>query len=104
MSSSASSASVAQTTSKPDFSSSKRYVSWTATLSSTRSTRLRVALCPSPTASSTPSNRNVTVVPAPDDSMVTRSEEHTSELQSHSDLVCRLLLEKKNEQCQLRCL
>src|SRR5437588_2286911 len=29
-----------------------------------------------------------------------RSEEHTSELQSHSDLVCRLLLEKKNEpQC-----
>src|SRR5260221_6361490 len=25
----------------------------------------------------------------------TRSEEHTSELQSHSDLVCRLLLEKK---------
>src|SRR5438034_2375321 len=27
---------------------------------------------------------------------VVRSEEHTSELQSHSDLVCRLLLEKKN--------
>src|SRR5438034_5588188 len=27
---------------------------------------------------------------------VRRSEEHTSELQSHSDLVCRLLLEKKN--------
>src|SRR5438132_3648132 len=27
--------------------------------------------------------------------MLTRSEEHTSELQSHSDLVCRLLLEKK---------
>src|SRR3712207_7200377 len=26
-----------------------------------------------------------------------RSEEHTSELQSHSDLVCRLLLEKKNK-------
>src|SRR5438034_2508969 len=26
---------------------------------------------------------------------VNRSEEHTSELQSHSDLVCRLLLEKK---------
>src|SRR5438132_10149806 len=26
----------------------------------------------------------------------TRSEEHTSELQSHSDIVCRLLLEKKN--------
>src|SRR5438034_3740572 len=28
-------------------------------------------------------------------SAVGRSEEHTSELQSHSDLVCRLLLEKK---------
>src|SRR5260221_11996045 len=26
-----------------------------------------------------------------------RSEEHTSELQSHSDLVCRLLLEKKRK-------
>src|SRR5215204_1766626 len=28
-----------------------------------------------------------------------RSEEHTSELQSHSDLVCRLLLEKKKKRC-----
>src|SRR5260221_8775301 len=26
-----------------------------------------------------------------------RSEEHTSELQSHSDIVCRLLLEKRNQ-------
>src|SRR5438034_7695319 len=31
-----------------------------------------------------------------------RSEEHTSELQSHSDLVCRLLLEKKKQVRQLR--
>src|SRR5437588_9281915 len=29
-----------------------------------------------------------------------RSEEHTSELQSHSDLVCRLLLEKKKKICK----
>src|SRR5438034_1748727 len=29
-----------------------------------------------------------------------RSEEHTSELQSHSDIVCRLLLEKKKERKQ----
>src|SRR5438034_7929011 len=29
-----------------------------------------------------------------------RSEEHTSELQSHSELVCRLLLEKKNNVLQ----
>src|SRR5437588_5491462 len=28
---------------------------------------------------------------------ISRSEEHTSELQSHSDLVCRLLLEKKKK-------
>src|SRR5438034_5947829 len=28
---------------------------------------------------------------------IRRSEEHTSELQSHSDLVCRLLLEKKKK-------
>src|SRR2546428_5737735 len=31
-----------------------------------------------------------------DDFDPVRSEEHTSELQSRSDLVCRLLLEKKN--------
>src|SRR2546428_6936067 len=30
-----------------------------------------------------------------------RSEEHTSELQSRSDLVCRLLLEKKKRQTSL---
>src|SRR5437667_4362802 len=28
---------------------------------------------------------------------ISRSEEHTSELQSHHDLVCRLLLEKKKK-------
>src|SRR5438034_3933706 len=36
--------------------------------------------------------RNILDVTADD-----RSEEHTSELQSHSDLVCRLLLEKKKK-------
>src|SRR2546422_2572206 len=30
----------------------------------------------------------------------TRSEEHTSELQSRLHLVCRLLLEKKKKECQ----
>src|SRR5260370_26109668 len=30
-----------------------------------------------------------------------RSEEHTSELQSHLNLVCRLLLEKKNKSDQV---
>src|SRR2546421_4138743 len=33
----------------------------------------------------------------PSRSDAARSEEHTSELQSRSDLVCRLLLEKKNK-------
>src|SRR5438132_9798470 len=37
---------------------------------------------------------NAEVVPGLD---IFRSEEHTSELQSHSDLVCRLLLEKKKK-------
>src|SRR5256886_7837787 len=32
--------------------------------------------------------------------LVTRSEEHTSELQSQSNLVCRLLLEKKKRTCR----
>src|SRR2546430_3330004 len=31
----------------------------------------------------------------PTESLIERSEEHTSELQSQSNLVCRLLLEKK---------
>src|SRR2546427_7394327 len=41
-------------------------------------------------------------VSAPDDlwEKLTRSEEHTSELQSQSNLVCRLLLEKKNKEMQ----
>src|SRR5690349_23297846 len=33
---------------------------------------------------------------------VLRSEEHTSELQSRRDLVCRLLLEKKKKKIRLR--
>src|SRR5690242_21564846 len=33
--------------------------------------------------------------------LVLRSEEHTSELQSHVNLVCRLLLEKKKQQNEL---
>src|SRR5438132_6040454 len=33
-----------------------------------------------------------------------RSEEHTSELQSHSDLVCRLLLEKKKKKKKKTCM
>src|SRR2546428_3002855 len=35
--------------------------------------------------------------------MLMRSEEHTSELQSRSDLVCRLLLEKKKKKLNSLC-
>src|SRR5260370_5484640 len=35
--------------------------------------------------------------------VLVRSEEHTSELQSHLNLVCRLLLEKKNKNSNLVC-
>src|SRR5206468_5712609 len=37
------------------------------------------------------------------DQSVERSEEHTSELQSRSDLVCRLLLEKKKRLAPTPC-
>src|SRR2546430_9956521 len=40
---------------------------------------------------------HVGVVPAPHRALSARSEEHTSELQSQSNLVCRLLLEKKKQ-------
>src|SRR5207253_9856730 len=39
----------------------------------------------------------VCIVPFGDGSLKSRSEEHTSELQSRGHLVCRLLLEKKNK-------
>src|SRR5207249_8188570 len=42
------------------------------------------------------------VLPAGSQPIGKRSEEHTSELQSRFDLVCRLLLEKKNENNSLR--
>src|SRR5438034_5781899 len=53
-----------------------------------------------PTASQFQIFRGLPLLPAPGSvgrPRHTRSEEHTSELQSHSDLVCRLLLEKKKE-------
>src|SRR5207237_7922023 len=39
---------------------------------------------------------------AEDDQLVQRSEEHTSELQSHLNLVCRLLLEKKKKEIEIK--
>src|SRR2546427_6108044 len=51
-----------------------------------------------------PSSEPMVITPVPPTPATTmpqacsaRSEEHTSELQSQSNIVCRLLLEKKNE-------
>src|SRR5690349_23972701 len=43
------------------------------------------------------SAQEVMAVPEAADRDIARSEEHTSELQSRRDLVCRLLLEKKKK-------
>src|SRR5688572_31383401 len=48
-------------------------------------------------SSSTPQTRVAPTPSAISDTPTMRSEEHTSELQSQSNLVCRLLLEKKNQ-------
>src|SRR5207247_5627798 len=58
-------------------------------------TRTRVAPGPWPRAAG--SSTVARVRPIGSAGRWTRSEEHTSELQSRVDLVCRLLLEKKNE-------
>src|SRR5699024_12142065 len=44
----------------------------------------------------------MTATPIPRTLAMSRSEEHTSELQSRFDLVCRLLLEKKKETKRLQ--
>src|SRR2546430_6965196 len=41
--------------------------------------------------------RKIGIVTSPSGAALHRSEEHTSELQSQSNLVCRLLLEKKKQ-------
>src|SRR5947209_13789012 len=54
---------------------------------------LRGALTPNTTPATAPRNAPARIPPT----LGTRSEEHTSELQSRQYLVCRLLLEKKNK-------
>src|SRR5258706_9968205 len=48
------------------------------------------------------SNFLASVMRAGDELLFPRSEEHTSELQSLTNLVCRLLLEKKKKKCKDR--
>src|SRR5438046_10275397 len=47
------------------------------------------------------SKSNATPGTGPSPGTIKRSEEHTSELQSLTNLVCRLLLEKKNQRLEL---
>src|SRR5690606_41660101 len=60
-----------------------------AATASVTSARVSICACARPSAAPRPARRSA---PAPR----SRSEEHTSELQSRENLVCRLLLEKKN--------
>src|SRR5437660_2429910 len=64
----------------------------------------RSTLFPYTTLFRSPKRRNSVPLPTPaahaTSSIVTRSEEHTSELQSRGHLVCRLLLEKKKQKQQ----
>src|SRR2546421_8268570 len=57
-----------------------------------RRARSRLRSCMSPVV-----RRDRNVAPCRAQISTRRSEEHTSELQSRSDLVCRLLLEKKKK-------
>src|SRR2546427_5851154 len=52
-------------------------------------------ICPSKNCSSRLPSKTMSNWPVDAPSRLARSEEHTSELQSQSNLVCRLLLEKK---------
>src|SRR5204862_1153209 len=50
-----------------------------------------------------PASREVPLASLVDSCQLERSEEHTSELQSRRDLVCRLLLEKKKKKKTRNC-
>src|SRR5260370_9016382 len=67
---------------------------WTPCVWATTRTRTLLATKVSVMEQSTKSN-SANILPE-------RSEEHTSELQSHLNLVCRLLLEKKKSKCSER--
>src|SRR5882757_9252657 len=59
--------------------------------------RFSMSLTTAATARSMPRLRSIGFMPAATDLAPSRSEEHTSKLQSRQYLVCRLLLEKKKK-------
>src|SRR5438034_2322420 len=64
---------------------------------STKPTKLRLLTVTRRLSNKSNSNPTSRTMGRPPQRNQSRSEEHTSELQSHSDLVCRLLLEKKKK-------
>src|SRR2546430_13453982 len=58
--------------------------------------------CKGYTTDGKPAERQAAVMIHEEDASPARSEEHTSELQSQSNLVCRLLLEKKKQTSEAR--
>src|SRR5688572_32434411 len=65
--------------------------------SASRESRLMCEAMPYPCSVATESVLRISRSSVPARSEAGRSEEHTSELQSQSNLVCRLLLEKKKK-------
>src|SRR5256885_6178017 len=65
------------------------------TLFRSRRSRRRRSLSSAPRSAQDHTAADRSRTPGPRDARVQRSEEHTSELQSPCNLVCRLLLEKK---------
>src|SRR5438034_5569324 len=70
-----------------------RMSGWVSSSAPTRPERLVVSTLNTPAGS--PASSATFAIASAVSGVADRSEEHTSELQSHSDLVCRLLLEKK---------
>src|SRR5436190_5988729 len=68
-------------------------LTWVLAVAGLTTSRPAISALDRPCATSRSTSRSRPV--SASTSWVSRSEEHTSELQSHSDLVCRLLLEKK---------
>src|SRR2546427_2218660 len=66
-------------------------------LRSGNSSRKARGFTTAPDRECSPSASAFSSTPMPSSAPLRRSEEHTSELQSQSNLVCRLLLEKKKE-------
>src|SRR5436309_11265931 len=62
----------------------------------------RPGRCPPAKSKAARSHPACSLLEGSDRAVATRSEEHTSELQSRENLVCRLLLEKKKKKRNIR--